>query len=99
MAQDSFSILFDRATLAESLWEYGEDEAAEDAMRLDEAALQEVQRLAARRYDDDPEPLNGPRLTNGRIIARAGIEFITGESRDTARRRRRTRPRAESFLG
>jgi hypothetical protein len=98
VAEADFSIVFDRETLAESLWEYGEDEVAGAAMRLDESALAKVQTLAAWHYETDPQPSTGPRLTNGRIIARAGIEYITGERRDTARQRRRTRPRSEGFL-
>lgn len=98
VGDSDFSITFDRETLAESLWEYGEDVVAQRAMTLDDVALRRVQELAASRYETDPDPARGPRLTNGRIMARAAIEFITGKRRDTVRQRRRTTPRSHGFL-
>jgi hypothetical protein len=96
LSPDDFSMIFDRDVLAESLWEHGEDALAEAALSLDK--LGEVQRLASWHHAHDPESASGPKLTNGRIMARAAIEFIEGVSRDTARQRRRTRPRDAGFL-
>lgn len=94
-----FRIEFRRDVLAESLWQYGEDELAERALSFSEAELYEVQLLAVWHHVNDPEPERGPRLTNPRIQARAAIEFVEGRPRDTARRRRRTRPQEQSFYG
>ena len=95
----NFRIVFRRDVLAEALWAYGEDELAEMALQLGEEDLREVQLLAARRYVDDPEPEEGPKLTHGRIMARAMIEHAEGAPRDTKRRRRRTRPIEEGYNG
>ena len=93
----SFNYVFRRDVLAETLWEYGEDALAERALELSERELLAVQRLAAWHYDHDPEPAGGPKLTGGRCIARAMIEVREGESRDTVRKRRRTRPQEQTY--
>ena len=92
-----FEIGFDREGLAEVLWEYGEDELAEASLALDDRQLRVVQRLAAWHYEYDREPTEGPKLTLGRVMARAMIEFAEGRARDPKRRRRRTRPPAERY--
>lgn len=43
---------------------------AEAALSLDDDKLVEVQRLAAWDHAHDPEPATGPKLNNGRIMAR-----------------------------
>ena len=95
----NFRITFRRDVLAEALWEYGEDELAQAALRLSESDLREVQLLAVWHHLNDVEPDDGPKLTNARIMARAMIEFADGCPRDTRRMRRRTRPREEAFDG
>ena len=93
----NFEIEFERAVLAEALWEYGEDELAERAMRLSDRQLRNVQRLAAWHWHYDREPKGGPKLTNARVMARAMIDYAGWRPRDTKRRRRRTRPEAERY--
>lgn len=89
---DNHRIIFSRATLAESLWEYGEEPLARLAMTLTEDELLAVQRVTLWHDLNDPEPKTGPRLSHGRIMARGAIEFFEGAARDTKRTRRRTRP-------
>ncbi len=91
-------IRFRRDLLAESLWEYGEDDLAEAAFRLSEYELDQVQLLAGWHYVNDPEPNHGPKLQGGRIMARAMIEFAERMPRDTTRVRRRTRPNGQGHL-
>lgn len=93
------SVTFRRDVLAEALWEYGEDDLAVAALNLDEESLYAVQRLALWHGENDPDPADGPKLTNGRIMARAMIEFAERSSRDTKRQRRRTRPRELAYDG
>lgn len=93
-----FSITFRRDTLAESLWEYGEEEIAEKVLDLSDPELHQIHRLAVWHYKNDPEPTTGPKLKNGRINARAAIEFFERSTRDTARMRRRTRPEDGSYV-
>jgi hypothetical protein len=94
---DNFQIGFRRDQLAESLWEYGEDELAERALRFTESELYEVQLLAAWNYKNLREPSAGPKLQLGRITALAAIELVELGSRDTRRQRRRTRPQPERY--
>ena len=96
---ENFRIVFRRDGLAEALWEYGEDELAEAALRLSEEDLHQVQMLAVWHHLNDPEPERGPRLTNARVMARAMIELSEREHRDTKRLRRRTRPREAAYDG
>ena len=88
---------FRRDVLAEALWEYGEDELAEAALSLSDDDLRDVQRLAVWHHVNDPEPERGPKLTNGRVMARAAIEFVERTGRDTKRQRRRTRPVEQGY--
>jgi hypothetical protein len=97
-ASPNFRISFRRDTLAEALWEYGEDALAEAALRLGEEDLRRVQRLAAWRYENDLDP-DGAKLTNARIMALAMIEDAEGTARDTKRTRRRTRPKDQAYDG
>ena len=85
-------MIFRRDVLAESLWQYGEDELAERALRLSDRQLKRVQRLAVWHREHDPEPTEGPKLTSGRCMARGMIDFAELRARDTKRTRRRTRP-------
>jgi hypothetical protein len=94
---EGFWITFRRDTLAETLWEYGEDKLAEKALRLSESQLKRVQRLAVWHHLHDPHPAEGPKLSNGRIMARAMIDFAELRARDTKRTRRRTRPQEQRY--
>lgn len=94
---ENFRITFRRDLLAEALWEYGEDGLCEAALRLTEEQLQDVQLIAVWHQVNDPESVEGPKLSNGRIMARAMIEYAERASRDTVRRRRRTRPDSEKY--
>ena len=95
----NYRVRFERDLLAEALWEYGEDELALAALKLTDEALLQVQLLAAWHHANDAEPTTGPRLTNGRVTARAMIEFAEGSPRDTKRQRRRTRDRDLRYDG
>ena len=96
---ENFRITFRRDILAEALWEYGEEELAEAALDLGEDDLHQVQLLAVWHNVNDPDPAGGPKLTNARVMARAMIEWAERGSRDTARVRRRTRPKEEAYDG
>ena len=96
-APENYRITFRRELLAEVLWEYGEDELAERALRLSEWQLTRVQRLTVWHELHDPEPTTGPKLSGGRLMARAMIDYIEGSNRDTKRLRRRTRPDDERY--
>lgn len=93
----NFRIWMRRETLAESLWEYGEDALAERLTKESDEGLDQILLVAVWHRINDPEPREGPKLTNGRIVARAAIEFYEGAARDTSRRRRRTRPESERY--
>jgi hypothetical protein len=86
----NFSIEFERDVLADCLWQYDEFELAEQAMQLSDEDLHKVQRIAVWHHENDPEPTTGPQLLGARIMARAMIEFVEREPRDTRRARRRT---------
>ncbi|WP_354697283.1 hypothetical protein [Paraconexibacter sp. AEG42_29] len=94
---DGVLITFRRDVLAESLWEYGEVALAERALHLNDAELYEVELLTVWHHLNDVEPDAGPKLQNGRVMARAAIEFLEGQPRDTTRQRRRTRPNDERY--
>ena len=49
-----FTISFRRDALAESLWQYGEDELGEAGLALSDEELHEVHRLAAWHHVNDP---------------------------------------------
>ena len=93
----NFSITYRRDTLAESLWQYGEEEIAEKVLTLSDRELHQIHRLTVWHHINDPEPTTGPKLQNGRINARAAIEFFEHSPRDTVRTRRRTRPEEETY--
>ncbi len=92
-----FTIVVRRDVLAESLWEYGEDSLAERVLEISDGDLRQIHRLAVWHHFNDPEPESGPKLTNGRIVSRAAIEFFERETRDTRRQRRRTRPAEQRY--
>jgi len=91
------SIRIERDLLAECCWEYGEEALAARVGTLTDEDLEQVQRLALWHRVNDLDPPAGPRLTNAHIEARAVIEFFEGQTRDTARVRRRTRPTADGY--
>jgi hypothetical protein len=84
-----------RDVLAEALWEYGEDELAAAALGLTDEELHQV----VWHHVNDPDPEKGPKLTNGRVLARAMIEFVERSSRDTKRVRRRSRAKEDAYDG
>jgi hypothetical protein len=96
---ENVRITFRRDVLAEALWEYGEDDLAEAALNLSEDGLRQVQLLASWHHVNDPDPSAGPKRTNARIMALAMIEWSERTGRDTARARRRTRPKEEAYDG
>jgi hypothetical protein len=74
----NFQIVFRRDVLAESLWQYGEEEVAQRALSFSDKQLYEVQLLAVWHHVNDRDPDRGPQLTNARVQARAAIEFVGG---------------------
>ena len=73
-----FTISFRRDALAESLWQYGEDELGEAALALSDEELHEVHRLAVWHHVNDPDPKQGAeaderagRRTGGHRVLRA----------------------------
>jgi hypothetical protein len=89
---DNLHLSIQREVLAEVLWEYGEDDLARQVMAATDDDMEQIARLALWHRKNDPEP-----VTSGRIHARGAIEFFELGTRDTVRRRRRTRPRAERY--
>jgi hypothetical protein len=85
---DWLHTVFTREVLAEDLWRYGEDELAEAAMKLSEAELEQIQRLALWHYVN---------ATDARMASRAAIEFFEGASRDPKRQRKRSRPEGQRY--
>ena len=96
---DNVRISIRRDLLAEALWQYGEEDLAEAALELSEDDLHQVQLLSVWHRVNDPKPETGPKLTNGRVMARAMIEWAEGTARDTKRVRRRTRPEDQAYHG
>lgn len=89
--------VFTRALLAEVLWEYGEEDHAHAVMQTSESEFFEIQTLDKWHMSNSPEHLSGRRVMHGRTMARAAIEFFENYTRDTARKRRRSRPKSEGF--
>ena len=96
---NNIRVVVRRDVLAESLWEYGEDTLAERWLVLSDEDLHQIQRLAVWHRVNDPAPEEGPRLTSGRILSRAALEFMERQARDTKRRRRRTRRLEDRYDG
>lgn len=94
---DGVHLHAEREVLAECLWELGEEELAERALALSDAELEAVGDLALWHRHHHPDPPGGPRVTNGRTLAWGMIDLVEGAGRDTARRRRRTRPEAQRY--
>lgn len=94
-----YRVVAKREVLAEALWEYGEEDIAEHVLQTSDDDLDRILELTALHRLNDPEPDDGPKLTNARIMARAAIEFFERRPRDTKRRRRRTRPASERYGG
>ena len=94
---NNLRIVVKRDVLAEALWEYGEEDIAKQVLQTSDHDLDRILELTAWHRLNDPEPDDGPKLTNARIMARAAIEFFERRPRDTTRRRRRTRPASERY--
>ena len=94
---DRVRLHVERPVLAECLWELGEDALAERALALSDEELEAVCDLALWHRHHQLDPPGGPRVTNGRTLARGMIDLVEGAGRETARRRRRTRPEGQRY--
>jgi hypothetical protein len=82
----------ERQTLAEDLWEYGEEDLAHEALRLSDMDLARVGVLAGRiLLSDDEAGPSGASPMLAKACALAAVQVIEGDRRPLARRRRRTR--------
>ena len=85
------SMSMKRETLAQDLWDYGEEAAAEAVFRL---PLADFERICARTYEiwsDFPEEA-GHGMMLAKACALAAVEVIDGTPRSLARKRRRKAP-------
>ena len=86
----NFNFYFSKTQVTASLWDYGEDELAKQALVLSEEDLVDMQAIAA--CFEDPSyqlPLSGQRITHNHVIALAAITLYEGKPRPLARIRRR----------
>jgi hypothetical protein len=82
----------ERQTLAEDLWEYGEDELAHHALTLSDPDLGRVGVLAGRiLLSDEYATPSGASPMLSKACALAAVEVVEGRRRPLARRRRRIR--------
>lgn len=81
-----------RQTLAEDLWEYGEEDLAHQALLLSDLDLGRVGVVAGRiLLADDEATASGASPMLAKACALAAVEVIEGRRRPLARRRRRVR--------
>ena len=98
-ARPNFQVYFSKRQVAASLWDYGEDVLADQALEMTDEDLRRVQTIAAH-YEDPgyPLPMKGQRITHNHVTALAAITFFEGEIRPLQRIRRRTqRDRPDRF--
>jgi len=82
----------ERQTLAEDLWEYGEDDLAHQAILLSDLNLGRVGVLTGRILLSEEEATpSGASPMLSKACALAAVEVIEGRRRPLARRRRRVR--------
>ena len=86
----NFHVSFSRSAVAASLWDYGEDELADRALKMTDADLRHIQAIAAN-YEDPAYalPVTGQRITHNHVTAFAAITYYEGEVRPLTRTRRR----------
>lgn len=86
----NFQVHFSKSAVAASLWDYGEDELADRALGMSDAALQSIQAIAAN-YEDRayPLPITGQRITHNHVTALAAITYFEKDIRPLTRTRRR----------
>ncbi|MHA7218285.1 hypothetical protein ACX80L_05280 [Arthrobacter sp. MDT1-48-3] len=86
----NFFVHISKRQLAASLWDYGEDELAQQALLISDEDLEHVQAIAAW-YEDPsyPLPMSGQNITHRHVDAFAAITFYEGEVRPLVRTRRR----------
>ncbi|WP_436532077.1 hypothetical protein [Actinoplanes sp. HUAS TT8] len=89
-----FEMYFSRSAVAASLWDYGEDDLADRALRMTDADLRHVQAIAAN-YENPAYalPMTGQRVTHHHVTAFAAITYFEGAVRPLSRTRRRPQNR------
>ena len=86
----NFHLRFSASQAAASLWDHGEDLLADRALTMTEADLAAIQRIAATYWDPGYAlPIEGQRLTLGKVSAFAAIAYFEGRLRPLSRTRRR----------
>jgi hypothetical protein len=87
-----FTMTFSKIAVGASLWDYGEDDLADQALEMTDADLGHVQAIAAN-YEDlaYPLPMTGQHITHHHVIAFAAITYLEGKARPLNRTRRRPR--------
>jgi hypothetical protein len=93
-------VITDREVLARDLWEYGEDDLANQARELSDLTLGRIGVLAGRLLlSDGHATASGAGPTVAKACALAAVEVIEGAARPLKRRRRRVRkqPSAPMF--
>lgn len=86
----NFKFYFSKSQVAASLWDYGEDELAKQALVMPNEDLHDMQAIAACFEDPSyPLPISGQRITHNHVTALAAITLYEGKPRPLTRTRRR----------
>lgn len=88
--RDRFSVAASWSQIACSLWEFGEDELADQVLVMTEEDLGAVLRISAV-YEDPgyPLPVETVKISHGHVRALAAIAYLEGSLRPLSRERRR----------
>lgn len=94
---DDHHLEFTRGVLAESLWEYGEEDLAERSLTLSEVGLASVAQLTLWHRLNDPVDSSGSEPSDALTMAKGAIDYFECATRDPAGAQRRTRPESERY--
>ena len=85
-----FTVHTSRQLIASALWDYGEDDLAQRAIRMTEDDRLSLCNIEAWYESPDyPLPMTGQRITHNHVAAFAAITFFEGKVRPLAQTRRR----------
>lgn len=95
----NFRFHFSKSQVAASLWDYGENELAKQALAMSSEDLADIQAIASWFEDRSyPLPLSGQRISHNHVAAFAAITLYEGSPRPLVRTRRRPeRDRPEMY--
>jgi hypothetical protein len=94
----NFRVYVSRASVAASLWDFGEDGLAERALAMSDEDLQAIHRICAVYEDPSYQLPREGRIAHMHVNAFAAIAYFEGSLRPLARTRRRPeKDRPERF--